>query len=93
MVDAAFGKFDGNMSGCVVASDLRVAYNGSAHPKVISGNMTEDEAFLEFLANFGDKNNDGSITNVEWNDYYAAVSCTIDNDQHFVDLMKNAWGI
>jgi len=57
--DAAFAKFDVNGSGCVTASDLRVAYNAAAHPKVISGEITEDEAFLEFLANFGDKNNDG----------------------------------
>ena len=35
------------------------------HPKVISGEITEDEAFLEFLANFGDKNNDGKITIVD----------------------------
>ena len=54
------------------------------HPKVISGDITEDEAFLEFLANFGDKNNDGTITKEEWNDYYAAVSASIDGDEHFV---------
>jgi len=92
-VDAAFSKFDVNGSGCVTASDLRVAYNAAAHPKVISGDITEDEAFLEFLSNFGDKNNDGQITVTEWNDYYSAVSASIDNDQHFTDLMKNAWGL
>lgn len=27
----------------------------------------------------------------EWNDYYAAVSASIDNDEHFVQLMKMAW--
>ena len=61
------------------------------HPKVISGEITEDEAFLEFLANFGDKNNDGKITNVEWNDYYSAVSSSIEKDEHFVQLVSNAW--
>jgi len=47
--------------------------------------------FLGFLANFGDKNKDGRITKDEWNDYYAAVSSSIDNDDHFVQLMKTAW--
>ena len=27
----------------------------------------------------------------EWNDYYAAVSASIDDDGHFVELMKIAW--
>ena len=90
-IDAAFCKFDVDGSGCVTASDLRVCYSCNAHPKVISGEITEDEAYLEFLANFGDKNNDGKISQCEWNDYYAAVSSSIDNDEHFVELMKTAW--
>ena len=53
--------------------------------------MTEDQVFLEFLAHFGDKNRDGKITRTEWSDYYSAVSASIDNDDHFVQLMKTAW--
>ena len=91
VVDAAFAKFDADGSGAVTAADLRVCYSTGSHPKVISGEITEDEAYLEFLANFGDKNNDGMITQTEWNDYYAAVSSSIDNDDHFVELMRAAW--
>ena len=57
---------------------------------------------MEFLQNFGDKNKDGKLERVvwnqscdriiqEWNDYYAAVSASIDNDEHFIQLMKAAW--
>ena len=53
--------------------------------------MTEDEAFLEFLANFKDANNDGTISSTEWNDYYTAVSSRIESDDHFVELMSRAW--
>ena len=68
--------------------------------------MTEDQVFLEFLQSFGDVNKDGKITRQvdfmkfaifllqlykECNDYYAAVSASIDNDDHFVQLMKMAW--
>jgi len=91
MVDKAFLKFDCNGSGCIEAADLKGVYNASFHPKVISGEMTEDEVFLEFLANFGDRNGDGRIERGEWNDYYAAVSSSIDNDEHFVQLMQSAW--
>ena len=91
VVDLAFAKFDLDGSGVVTAADLRVVYNCEAHPKVISGEITEDEAFLEFLSSFGDKNNDGCITKTEWNDYYSAVSASVDNDEHFVDILSNAW--
>lgn len=91
MVDKAYLKFDNDGSGLIEAADLKNVYTAHMHPKVISGEMTEDEVFLEFLANFGDKNRDGKITRAEWNDYYAAVSSSIDNDDHFVQLMKAAW--
>ena len=84
-------KFDKDGNGYIDASDLKGVYNCSFHPKVISGEMTEDQVFLEFLANFGDKNKDGRIERSEWADYYSAVSSSIDNDEHFVQLMKTAW--
>ena len=91
IADKAFLKFDKDGNGYIDASDLKGVYNCSFHPKVISGEMTEDQVFLEFLANFGDKNKDGRIERSEWNDYYSAVSASIDNDDHFVQLMKTAW--
>ena len=91
MVDKAFLKFDHDGSGAIDAADLRGVYDCSFHPKVLSGETTEDEVFLEFLASFGDKNGDGKIQRDEWNEYYAAVSSSIDNDDHFVTLMKTAW--
>lgn len=91
LIDQAYSKFDANGDGAICASDLRQVYNCGMHPKVISGEITEDEAFLEFLSSYGDKNNDGMITQQEWNDYYAAVSANIDNDDEFCLMMTNAW--
>jgi Ca2+-binding EF-hand superfamily protein len=91
MVDKAFLKFDKDGNGYLEAADMKGVYNCSFHPKVQSGEMTEDQVFLQFLANFGDKNRDGKITRAEFNDYYSAVSSSIDNDDHFVQLMKTAW--
>ena len=53
--------------------------------------MTDDEVYLKFLQSFGDKNKDGKITKAEWNDYYAAISANIDNDDYFVELIRQAW--
>lgn len=91
MVRKAFLKFDANGDGHIGAADLKGVYNCQMHPKVQNGELTEDEVFLEFLQNFGDRNRDGRITTAEWEEYYAAVSSSIDNDDHFVQLMKAAW--
>mmetsp|Transcript_146 Transcript_146/g.133 ORF Transcript_146/g.133 Transcript_146/m.133 type:complete len:142 (-) Transcript_146:35-460(-) len=91
LIDKAFLKFDRDGNGCIEAADLKGVYNCSFHPKVASGEMTEDEVFLEFLTHFGDRNKDGRVQRSEWNDYYNAVSSSIDNDDHFVQLMKTAW--
>lgn len=91
MVDKAFLKFDKDGNGYIDANDLRGVYNASMHPKVQRGEMTEDQVFAEFLGSFNDKNRDGRVDREEWNEYYSAVSSNIDNDEHFVLLMKTAW--
>ena len=90
-IDKAYLKFDKDGNGVINSADLAVCFNADNHPKVISGEMTVDQVFTQFLAQFGDKNGDGMISKAEWNDYYAAVSSNIDNDDHFCLLMRNAW--
>eukprot|EP00831_Metopus_contortus_P017783 TRINITY_DN1751_c0_g1_i1.p1 TRINITY_DN1751_c0_g1~~TRINITY_DN1751_c0_g1_i1.p1 ORF type:complete len:200 (-),score=31.35 TRINITY_DN1751_c0_g1_i1:23-622(-) len=91
IIDKAFLKFDKDCNGYIDANDLKGVFNGKLHPKVKSGEKTETQVFMEFLRNFGDKNKDGKIERSEWNDYYAAVSSSVDNDDHFIMLMKQAW--
>jgi Ca2+-binding EF-hand superfamily protein len=93
MVDKAFVKFDRDASGYIDANDLRGVYNCTMHPKVKSGQMTEEQAFREFLGSFNDKDRNGQITKDEWDEYYAGVSASVDNDEHFCLLMRNAWKI
>jgi calcyphosin len=91
MIDKAFLKFDKDGSGSINSNDLKGVYNCSFHPGVKAGKTTQDAVYNEFLKSFGDKNGDGTIERVEWNDYYAAVSASIDNDDHFVELMRACW--
>ena len=87
----AFQKFDKDGSGQVSIEDLLGVYSAEKHPKFISGEMSQEQIFDEFLAHIGDKNKDGIITQKEWLEYYAGNSASIDNDEHFVELIKNAW--
>ena len=91
IVMKAFLKFDKDCSGEITVEDLADVYRVDMHPKYISGEKTKEEILLEFLENFGDKNKDGKISKSEWKEYYAAVSSNIDNDDHFILLMRNAW--
>lgn len=90
-IDAAFFKLDLAGSGFIHSIDIRACYNTNMHPLVVSGDITADEAILKFLVNFSDSNNDGTISKSEWDSYYASVSAKIENEGHFVDLMRQVW--
>ena len=81
IVDKAFFKLDSDGSAEIDFADLRGVFDTSMHPKRLSGEMTEDEVFAEFLQSFGDKNRDESISYYEWIEHYNALSATIDNDE------------
>ncbi|XP_075264946.1 calcyphosin-like protein [Convolutriloba macropyga] len=91
-VQQAFEKLDKDKSGNITIDDLRGVYDVSAHPKVVSGEWTEDQALDGFLANFDSPNNyDGTVTKEEFFSYYAGISASIDNDAYFALMMQNAW--
>lgn len=91
VVFAAFAKFDNDGSGSVSASDLKASFAGNIHPKVISGECSEDEAFLDFLTHFHDNNQNGRIDWNEWCDHFAEVSSRVESDLHFEQLMCQLW--
>ncbi len=64
-----------------------------SHPKVISGEYTVHEAFDDINKNFNDKTGLGKIERIEWDDYYSAVSFQMDNDEHFIELIKLCWNL
>ncbi|KAM3138196.1 hypothetical protein pb186bvf_009659 [Paramecium bursaria] len=91
IVDAVFRKMDKDGGGYISQDEIAIYYNAKLHPKVKGGQMTEKDVFEEFLVHFGDVDHDGKLYYQEWVDYYSAVSASIDNDEHFVLLMKTAW--
>ena len=92
-IDAAFNKFVKDDANSILAADLKSVYNAKMHPKVISGQLSQDEVFLEFLSHFSDKNRDGRIARDEWNAYYQHIGKSVPNEEHFGVLMTQLWQI
>ena len=96
MVAMAFKVIDKDGSGELDVSDIVGTYDASKHPDVLAGRKTESEVFREFLDTFdGGSNNkgDGIVTPKEFEEYYANVSASIDDDDYFELMMRNAWHI
>eukprot|EP00743_Colponemidia_sp_Colp-15_P004488 GILK01004840.1.p1 GENE.GILK01004840.1~~GILK01004840.1.p1 ORF type:complete len:196 (-),score=29.98 GILK01004840.1:91-678(-) len=91
LIDRSYLNLDKNGNGYIDARDIRGQFNGRLHPKVRVGAMTEDMALKDFLSHFSYRHGENIITREEWNDYYQAVSHSIDSDEHFLLLMKSAW--
>ncbi|XP_007169177.2 calcyphosin isoform X2 [Balaenoptera acutorostrata] len=91
VITAAFAKLDRSGDGVVTVDDLRGVYSGRAHPRVRSGEWTEEEVLRRFLDNFDSSEKDGQVTLAEFQDYYSGVSASVDTDEEFVAMMTSAW--
>lgn len=95
MVAKAFAVLDIDNSGSVTYDDVKDIYSAKDHPKVMTGEKTEQEVIETFLDGFdGVKgNNDGMVTKEEFTSYYDDVSATTPSDEYFVTMMQNCWKI
>merc|ERR1712048_128179 len=95
LTEQAFVKMDTDGSGELDINDLKGVYDCSHHPKVISGEWSEDQALSEFIKMFEGDEGDGNsvVTLEEWMDYHAGLSANIDEDDAFGIMMAQNWGI
>ncbi|KAJ1405514.1 hypothetical protein B484DRAFT_314002, partial [Ochromonadaceae sp. CCMP2298] len=94
LVQMAFRVLDRDGSGLVEMGDIKGVYNASSHPDVVMEKRTEEEILQEFMQSFQvGKNKDAVITPDEFEQYYANLSCSIDSDDYFELMMRNAWHI
>ena len=91
VIDHAFNKFVRDDGNSIEAGLLKGVYATNLHPKVVQGEMSEDEALLDFLRHFNDKDSNGRIAREEWNKHYEEVSGRVADDNHFVSLMCQMW--
>lgn len=93
LVRIAYERLDKNCDGEVTRADIRMAYDVSENPKVVSGEWTVDEAIENFMALWETEKEDGHITLSEFMQYYSDLSAEIEDDDYFELMIRNAWHI
>ena len=93
LVRMAFNILDSDGSGQVTLEEVMAVYDVSKSPDVISGKKTPKEAIQEFMWQWEGTDRDGIITYEEFEDYYKAISASIDGDDYFELMIRNAWRI
>lgn len=93
LVGLAYQKLDLTGDGKVTIDDLKINYDVSCHPKFKSGQITKEQILNDFLAQWDTLNKDGIVTLAEFEDYYKDVSASIDDDDYFELMIRNAWHI
>ncbi|TYZ64383.1 hypothetical protein PybrP1_000417 [[Pythium] brassicae (nom. inval.)] len=93
-VRMAFDIIDKDSNGVLEVSDIIDVYDARKHPEVVTGRKTEHDVFAEFIETFDvDQLHDGKVTFDEWTRYYHNISASIDDDDYFELMMRNAWHI
>mmetsp|Transcript_47795 Transcript_47795/g.89051 ORF Transcript_47795/g.89051 Transcript_47795/m.89051 type:complete len:326 (+) Transcript_47795:62-1039(+) len=93
MVLLAFDVMDKDSSGLLDLDDITEAYNTDGNPDVLSGKKTKAQVLREFLDTFDGGEKDGKVYPNEFKRYYANLSASIDDDDYFELMIRNAWHI
>lgn len=97
IVMEAFNKLDVDGNGVLEISDVKHLYNAKNNKDVLAGKKTEDEVYGEFIETFETYHNvkkgqrDRKVTKEEFLEYYNNISMSIDSDEYFIEMIKNAW--
>lgn len=90
LVKQAFAQLDKTGCGEVTLQDMTSIYDVSTHPAVQSGRVSAEDAMRSFMSYF-DGNNDGRIGLDEFYESYQWISASIDSDDYFELMLRNAW--
>jgi Ca2+-binding EF-hand superfamily protein len=93
LIRMAFDTLDTDRSGFITVDEMNEKYDVSCNPEVQQGKKTPDEAMQEFMTQWDRLDGDGMVSVEEFEDYYKGVSSSIDGDDYFELMIRNAWRI
>jgi calcyphosin len=91
IIRKAYEKLDVNKDGSVRLDDIARIYDVSRHIDVVQGRRDPKDIYFEFMSKWDTQIADGIVTFDEFLDYFSDISATIDSDEYFAAMMKNAW--
>jgi calcyphosin len=91
LIMQAYRKLDRTGDGVVNLEDIAGQMDVTFHPKFKSGEMSKNDILNEFMAQWDTQKRDGQVTPEEFLDYYKDVSASIDEDDYFELMIRNAW--
>merc|ERR1740138_1156872 len=93
LIQMAYKVLDKNGNGMVTIDDTAACYSSGHDPDVLAGRLHQDAALENFLAQYDTIDRDGIVTMKEFTEYYRNISASIDNDDYFELMIRNAWHI
>ena len=90
LIQQAWMVLDTTGSNAVPMSGMMSMYDVRSRPEVIQGRMSEQDAMVEFMSAWN-KNGDSVVTWDEFIEYYMDISATIQSDDMFDTMVRNAW--
>jgi len=97
LVEQVFNALDIEGRDAVELNDIKGEYNARNHPDVRQRKITEDQALGEFIETFEMHHNlmgphkDQKVAFNEFCQYYNFISCCIEDDKHFQQLLTSVW--
>ena len=91
LVHQAYKVLDKDGSGQVTIKDIAMASDKSVPPDSQSGRKTREQVLRDFMTVWETHKKDGIVTIEEFEDYYKDISASIDEDDYFELMIRNAW--
>merc|ERR1712046_89399 len=93
LIMMAFDVLDKTGDGVIQVDDLVNTFDAVGHPDVAAGRLPQEEALGHFLSQFDGADQNGVVTRQEFLEYYRNISASIDDDDYFELMIRNAWHI
>jgi hypothetical protein len=98
IVAEVFGALDGsnpeNPPGHVSVDDLAYYFNGTDHPLVALGGVSEKDALAHMLQSISTRGRTPQLINYAlFSDYYADLSACVDDNAYFEQIVRSSWPV